>query len=211
MDMTEQLRIGITMRVTEATGYNEKRDSLAQDWPVFMSRAFPEAVWLYIPNLGKDVIDYAEKWQLNAFIFSGGDDIGKTPVRDVTETNLYQYAQQNNFPVLGICRGMQVVFTFLGGKVEQGNKDFSLAHTATKHFVNVQGATHQVNSYHQNYLVKETMPDGIQILATCSTDQTIEAISANMFLGIMWHPEREMDAMPWSEVWIKKLFRKENV
>ena len=70
-------RLGLTMRVTDAVGYNEPRDSLAQDWAAFMAVVLPEAIWLPIPNLGTEVGRFVNEWELDGFILTGGNDVGE--------------------------------------------------------------------------------------------------------------------------------------
>ena len=79
------LRIGVSMRVTKAVDYFEKRDALAQDWQNFLSEYLPEAISMPLPNLGEQIIqDVVEPWRINAFILTGGDDLGVFPERDIT-------------------------------------------------------------------------------------------------------------------------------
>ena len=39
-----QYNIGLTMRITNAKGYNEPRDTIAQDWPRYMDYLFPRLI-----------------------------------------------------------------------------------------------------------------------------------------------------------------------
>ncbi len=39
--------------------------------------------------------------------------------RDVFELSVFKYAQENNMPVLGVCRGMQLINIALGGDIIQ--------------------------------------------------------------------------------------------
>ena len=50
---------------------------------------------------------------LDGFIFSGGNDIGEMDLRDKSEHTL-NYAEKNKMPVLGICRGMQLMAVWAG-------------------------------------------------------------------------------------------------
>ena len=198
-----KLRIGISMRVTDAVGYLEKRDSIAQDWTKYLSTIFPNENWLFIPNVGSSVSEYAKKWNLNAFILSGGENIGTSPNRDVTEFTLLDYAIKNNFPVIGICRGLQLIYTKFGGVVEAQNSDFTNIHRAKKHSILFNGEFKKVNSYHDNKLIEANKPKEFKIIARCSEDQSIEAIIYNNLLGLMWHPEREEQITDWDTIIIK--------
>ena len=105
-----RIRVGLTMRVLETDGYYEPRDSLAQDWSNFMATALPNADWLAVPNLGaSNIRNYCKEWGLNHLILTGGEDIGVSIIRDETEQELLSWACEYAVPVLGICRGMQVM------------------------------------------------------------------------------------------------------
>ncbi len=179
-----KIRIGITMRTIMAEGYHERRDALAQDWPPFLSAALPDASWIYLPSLGAERITaYCQDWGVNGIILSGGEDIGTAPLRDETELALLKWAEVRAFPVLGICRGMQLMTKAAGGEL------IDLAdHVATRHRFVETGR--EVNSYHTKGIGK--CPPGYRVLATAG-DGTIEAIRHSYlpWHGWMWHPERE--------------------
>lgn len=179
------LRIGVTMRVIEAQGYHEPRDALAQDWASFLSVALPNAAWLPLPNLGANGIRiYCEKWGINRLILTGGEDIGVSAIRDETEQGLLIWAKERAVPVLGICRGMQMMAVWSGVALKPVK-----GHVRTRHIL--QGDfVHEVNSFH-NYGLAEC-PRGFAVSAR-DEDGEIEAIcsSALHWEGWMWHPERE--------------------
>lgn len=206
MIQESDLRIGITTRITNAVGYDEKRDSLAHDWSRYFISQFPNSSWLSIPNIESDAIGFMEKWNINAIILSGGEDIGESKKRDNTEFKLIEYAQRNSFPVLGVCRGLQVLYSFFGGRIEKGTNDFVQVHKAKRHNIFIGGGMQEVNSYHQNILVEDSCPTNLSILSRCANDYTIESVSGNGILGIMWHPERELLAHQWNTDHIKDFF-----
>ena len=144
------LNIGITTRVTNAKNYYELRDSIAKDWYYYMKFVLPNANWILLPNLETNIVDYVKYWKLNGFIFSGGENIGESSSRDNTELELFNYSQKENLPILGICRGFQVIFSYMGGKIEYQNEKFSKIHSATKHKIYIDNTTKVVNSYHNN-------------------------------------------------------------
>jgi len=181
----KELRIGITMRVVETQGYHEPRDALAQNWPGFLDTALPNAAWLPLPNLGaKGIRGYCEKWHINRLILSGGEDIGVSPLRDQTEQELLVWAKEFAVPVLGICRGMQVMASQAGVDLKP-----VAGHVGTRHAL--QGILEQeVNSYHAYCLT--SCPPGFTVTARAE-DNEIEAIyhPGLRWEGWMWHPERE--------------------
>lgn len=179
------LRIGVTMRVLEAQGYHEPRDALAQDWSRFLSMALPDAAWLPLPNLGANKARaYCEKWGINRLILTGGEDIGVSAIRDETEQDLLIWAKERAVPVLGICRGMQMMAVWAGVALKPVE-----GHVRTRHLL--QGDfMHEVNSFH-NYGLADC-PHGFEVTAKAENGE-IEAIrnTEQNWEGWMWHPERE--------------------
>ena len=105
------------MRVVEEVNYSETRDALDQNWHKLMSTVLPNVNWLPIPNNVAYAVDYFQTWELDGLILSGGNDLGESSVRDQTERSLLQHAIRRNIPVLGVCRGMQLVCDFFNIKL----------------------------------------------------------------------------------------------
>lgn len=204
-----KLNIGISMRETNAVNYNEKRDSIARDWFRYMEDVMPNANWILLPNIGENIIKYIDTWGINAFILSGGEDLGISDERDETESVIFKYSLKENLPVLGICRGCQLVYKLIGGSVEKKNDEFSKFHTANYHEVIIENKKKIVNSYHSNALLEVVKPKELDIIARCKKDNTIEAYERYNILGLMWHPEREKEFNEWDAKKIKKLFKYE--
>jgi len=202
------LNIGITMRVTNAENYYELRDSIAKDWFSYMSFVMPDANWVLLPNLENKIVEYAKRWELNGFIFSGGENIGVSPCRDNTELELFFYAQKDKFPVLGICRGFQTIYSFMGGEIKQQGEYFSKTHKATKHKIRYGNNLETVNSYHNNMAVLESKPKSIDVKALCVEDNSIEAFTSEKVLAFQWHPEREKKFREWDAKIIREFFER---
>lgn len=163
--------------------------------------------------------------QCDALVLSGGIDIepelygkGKNYAhapehfnkkRDAFETALFNLAQQKNLPVLGVCRGMQLVNCILGGTMQQDlgsskNKIHRSENLVDKaHGASVVPASllHEVikedrvvvNSAHHQ-AVKRI---GKKLQANCYADDgTVEGLewktkkNKPFLLCIQWHPER---------------------
>lgn len=173
------------MRVMAAAGYSEDRDALAQIWAPFLAVALPGALWLPVPNLGGALVTgFCEGWGIDRLILSGGEDIGTVPRRDDSELSLLAWAEARQLPVLGICRGMQL----MGHRAGVALRPVT-GHVATCH--SLEGAPDEVvNSFHS--LALADCPSGYRVLARAA-DGTIEAIRhlSLPWEGWMWHPERE--------------------
>ena len=183
--------IGITMRITNAQGYDEPRDTIAHDWPKYMSYLFPNANYFFIPNVEESAISFCEKKNINLLIITGGDDIGLFEKRDKTELILLKFMIQNKLPVIGICRGMQLIHNYYGGIINEGDKDFVKAHRATEHEIRIKNKIIKVNSYHNCRIQESSLHNNFSVLARDIKDNSIEAIEGGKILGLMWHPERD--------------------
>ena len=131
-------------------------------------------------------------------------------LRDAAEPLLLRAFLAADKPVLGICRGIQVMNAVLGGDLYQDIKPFEHlphnGHWAKVHTVTVRRGTLLsrilgqdtvlVNSQHHQAV--DRVAPGFT-LAALSEDGIVEAIEkpdARFCLGVQWHPERLSDADP---------------
>ncbi len=200
--------IGISLRVVENTDYNEKRDALSQDWSKFFEKL--EINPLLIPNTIKNISSFLEDMDVHGLILSGGDNIGDNPNRDETEQKIIDYSFAKKIPLIGICRGMQVLNTFFGGAIEtlENSKHVGNPHSVSlnKNFASfLQTENLQVNSFHNNIIKLENLGKNLKPFAVAN-DYTIEGFyhtKLPMF-GVMWHPERNLNDK--NELIIRKIF-----
>ena len=190
--------VAVSLRVDYHLDLNETRDAIDQRLVTFLlSCGF---LPLPVPNnLGENIYDWLTEINPAAVLLSGGNDIGQSLDRDATECALLDYAQRLQLPMLGICRGMQMMAHWAG----TGLRPIS-GHVRTRH--NLLGEiSGQVNSYHDYSLAG--CPNDFDIIAT-SADGEIEAIrhQSLSWEGWMWHPEREPVLQPRDIDRIKKLF-----
>lgn len=194
------IRVGITTRITTAQGYSEDRDALAQAWGAFLSAALPDALWMALPNLAPDrIVAYCSAWGIDRLILSSGENIGMTPRRDAAELALLDWAETRSLPILGICRGMQVM-----AHREGVNAAPHPGHVAVRHGLSGERSG-EVNSFHS--LALNALPAGYRTLATAD-DGSIEAMRHRTlpWEGWMWHPERETPWDPEDIGRLRKLF-----
>ena len=180
------------MRVTEATGYPEPRDSISHDWTRRLSG------WgmtpLLIPNTATDPGAYMADLGLDIVVLTGGEDCGETPSRDATEAALLDHAIARKLPVLGVCRGLQFLNRHLGGRLTPVEGHAGGAHrvTVTPSWRDIYEAAESVNSYHAWAVEAAGRAPGLVPFATDDGGRA-EGLchEALPIAAVMWHPERE--------------------
>ena len=191
-------RFGISLRVELIEKYNEKRDTLSQEWTNFLQKH--AIIPILIPNTLDDVKSYISDLGIDGLILSGGDNIGEFPERDKTEKQILDYAIDKRFPVLGVCRGMQIINEYFAGKVFANDNNSHVGkphqiHIMDQKFSKLLGYDNiQVNSFHNNIIAKKSIGENLQIFALSPHDNTVEGYyhSDLPIIGVMWHPERDM-------------------
>ena len=187
--------IAVSQRVDHFPERGETRDALDRRLVQFCFKSGFLAV--PVPNfgdLGEDQLGSGlQRWletvPFSGIILSGGNDIGSSSERDVVEEALMQKARDEFLPVLGICRGMQMMLKQYGSTLKKVE-----GHVGTRHTLDGLG-NGEVNSYH-NYSVVGC-PDAFEVTAR-SEDGEIEAVKHRYLRweGWMWHPEREIEFSP---------------
>lgn len=179
-------RIAVTQRVDLVPAYGERRDALDQAWTSLLREtgllALPvcnDLDWLH---------SFLDSTELDGILLTGGNDLqacgGDAPERDAVERELLAHAQQFGIPVLGVCRGMQLMLSETGATLEAVTGHVTRAQTIT-----LSGQSSLVNSYH-DWGVKQV---GSQWhVWGIAEDGVIKAVqhAQHPWLGIMWHPER---------------------
>ncbi|MDE5603887.1 MAG: gamma-glutamyl-gamma-aminobutyrate hydrolase family protein [Helicobacter sp.] len=181
--------IGISQRLVENIGYFEIREALSLEWGEF----FKEHLEGYLPLPLNYKIDFYRYIPfLRAVILSGGNDLYTfnpnplSQIRDCYEEEVIKVCMQRNIPLLGICRGAQMIASYFHSCLEDIPKhigEHKIVEIATK-------KQFCVNSFHNC---------GIRILGedletlSIAEDKSIESFKHKGFsiYGIMWHIERE--------------------
>ncbi|WP_020163071.1 gamma-glutamyl-gamma-aminobutyrate hydrolase [Methyloversatilis discipulorum] len=188
-DRAQVTFIAVSQRSDNIESRAETRDALDQRL-IGWVRALG-ALPLPVPNaLGDELAVWLKTLSPEAVLLSGGNDIGGCPERDRTETELLDYAERAGLPVLGICRGMQMLAHHAGGILLPVSSHAGTRHPLLGDAVASGEMPAEVNSFHnwglaacpQDYAVLATAPDG-----------SIEAMrhGKRRWEGWMWHPERE--------------------
>ncbi|MFM8515063.1 MAG: gamma-glutamyl-gamma-aminobutyrate hydrolase family protein, partial [Actinomycetota bacterium] len=164
------------------------------------------------PGTSTEVID-----RIDGLVIAGGADVdsrlyGETPhetadapreVRDASEIALYRAALDAELPVLGICRGVQIMAVAHGGALHQHVPEVTeLPHKeAPLVFVEhgarfepgsrihaIYGDAVTVNSFHHQ-AVKD--PGTLRITGTAEdgTVEVCEVPGSTFIVGVQWHPE----------------------
>lgn len=178
----------VTQRIDYLVDRNETRDSLDQNIVTFLSKLGLTA--LPIPNIKynqKEIIEQLiEKIEPVGIIISGGNNIGDYLHRDNLEFELIKTSINYKIPLIGICRGMQLINKFYGGILHKSKNHVNVRHDLKS----IDDKKINVNSYH-NYVINES-PSQLETVLTAE-DNTVEFFkhTNNLLTGIMWHPERE--------------------
>ncbi len=176
------------------------------------SRGILEAGGLPV-NLPVDCDPAAMAERLDGFLLTGGTDIDPArygaephpellPIetrRDELELELFTEAVERNVPVLGICRGIQIVNVQRGGSLHQHVEPHARfdqpAHTevhgvsftpgSTLH--DLYGEQHRVNSLHHQAV--DRIGEGLVVSARAD-DGCVEGLElGETVVAVQWHPE----------------------
>lgn len=192
-------KIGITQRIDYIENYGERRDCLDRRWHELAKDM--DFMIIPLPNVeANEVQNLLNVLQLDGVILSGGNTIKKidneakdsAPERDNFESELISIAVKLNIPVLGVCRGMQMINLCLGGSLTKVG-----GHVGSKHNLKIDSEykdfiLDSVNSYHNWTIGKNDLAEVLNPIAFDKNDNVECFIhKEKSIVGIMWHPERE--------------------
>lgn len=216
-------KIGITTDLVYGTatnfeGYQYSKVSIYYSQAVLVAGGLP--FLLPLCNYSKDALTELVK-TFDGFIFSGGQDVNPKlwndePLNHITQINnerdsfeleLFKLATELKKPILGICRGAQLMNVFFGGSLYQdifieANAQLShiqkLRYNEPIHKVTIKkdsimhktfGDEIWVNSYH--HLAVKKLADKFKCTGQASDGivEMYESKDTDFLLGVQWHPE----------------------
>ena len=217
--------IGVCAAVEKAT-FGVWRDEPATLLPLSYARAIHGAggMMAMLPPDRRATEDPAELLdRLDALVLGGGADIdaetqgveahpetvGTNPDRDNFEIALARAALERGVPLLGVCRGMQILNVACGGTLDQHLPE-RLGHerhrpmpgTWAEHDVRIEpgslaaraAGTEQLTVKSHHHQGVDVVPDSLAATAWATDDETVEAIESadgQFALGVLWHPEED--------------------
>jgi putative glutamine amidotransferase len=207
-------KILISTRVDCDNPFGETRDAVDQRLVQYVSDLGYSA--LLVPNCLPDPVRWAQSLSPDGIMLSGGNDIDPATYgqsggsnqstnfnRDHTELALIKFAVKVDLPVIGICRGMQIINVAFGGSLLphfEGNGKNSHIHVGTLHPISInctifpkgyRNTCITVNSFHNQGVSVICLANDLQP-AAYAEDGIIEAVIHRKYAigGIQWHPER---------------------
>lgn len=160
---------------------------------------------------------------IDGVLLSGGSDVdpasygevntaarGLDGRRDELEFDLVRRALRDGLPVLGICRGLQLLNVALGGRLVQhveGHRPMDHEGVLEHREVHIAAGSRlaaavgdgplMVNSRHHQAVTLETLAPGLRV--TAMVDDLVEAFEApehGWLVAVQWHPERTAEVSP---------------
>jgi putative glutamine amidotransferase len=179
-------KIALTQRVSIVREYGERRDCLDQAWPRFLAAC--GLMPLVLPNVIEVATALCADDDVSGLVLTGGNDLvalgGDAPERDATENALLDLAESRALPVLGVCRGMQVIQQRCAIPLRRVE-----GHVTRHQVIRVNGKPTGVNSYHRFAAFESRSPLDVWAVADDGVVKAVQHADRST-TGIMWHPER---------------------
>ena len=217
--------IGVTCSYREASFANWSMESaiLPSTYARAIFRAGGTPVIIPPSENPKGLLD-----RIDGLVIAGGPDLdpsthgqnpdpdtkGFCPEQDASEIILLEGAMERDMPMLGICRGMQLLSVLHGGSLHQHLDSTSRFEghggydgVVTEHGVITEGGSRITALMGLGFTVNSTHHQGVadagslRVTAHAEHDGLIEAVERDdlrFCLGVQWHPERIGHDVPYS-------------
>jgi putative glutamine amidotransferase len=189
--------IGITQQLLEIKRYHEVRSNLDIRWYSLLNSL--NLLPLPLPlDIG---ISSYDNFNISGLIITGGGDLysqSKDELslrRDNYEKECIKYAIKNSIPVIGICRGMQLIAEYFDSTLKKVENHVGVRHgfktKKNSRFSHIFDKINNVNSFHESSI--DVIGSELEVVGFSPNDNIVEAIShkKHSIIGQMWHPERE--------------------
>ena len=185
------LKIGITSNIKEY--YKGYIDFIDHYWLNYFEKK--NINYYLVPN--KKKLSQKKIEEINLLIIPGGNDVSNSlntsKIRNSIEINLIKICFKKKIPILGICRGAQLLNKSFGGKIKKVKKHMRTRHNIS--FINKENVKKEllnVNSFHNDGIKKNDLSKVFKMLAS-DKDENVEMFISKdkKIIGTMWHPERE--------------------
>ena len=198
--------IGVTNKIMKHPNYNEYLDCLDLKWSDFLlSNQF---LPVSLSNLKANVIEkQIINLNIEGVILTGGETPSKknfgpkhkidfknyTFIRDLYEINLIKICIKRNIPILGVCRGLQLINLYFGGQINPVYGHAGIGKHKIFKLKSIFNISDSVNSYHDFGVNIDNLSSCLTPLAF-DDNGNIEAFKhkTKKIMAVMWHPEREL-------------------
>jgi len=172
---------------------------------------------ILIPAATESAEVFTDQLDIEGLILTGGNDVspslyggGSYPgctasqLRDRLEQKLLTMAVESQWPVLGICRGLQFINVYWGGRLVTDLRRCTgnvINHAGNPHRIQIIDSRieyslgvsgYAVNSFHNQGVRYDDLAPCLEVFAVSDGDKLVEGIIHPKLpiLGIQWHPER---------------------
>jgi gamma-glutamyl-gamma-aminobutyrate hydrolase PuuD len=195
--------IGVTQRVVAGAG---RDDVLDQSWTRFLAHC--GLTPLPLPNDADTARRIVTGLPVTGLLLTGGNYLGvcggDAPERDATEHALVDLALRRDMPLIGVCRGMQVLQHHFGVPLHRVTGHVSPSVTLT-----VDGRPRAANSFHNWAATTTVAPLRAWVSGTGGVVKAVRHETAPL-VGIMWHPERMTPFTAEDEDLFRRAFQEES-
>jgi len=198
------MKLLITQR-EEKNEHGDRIDSLEANYIEFFLKEKFEII--PVPNN----LEAAKRllWEApDLIVLSGGGSITEQTNRNEVETKLIEYCLKHNVPLLGICRGMQFINKYFGGKIVKNNihpneREHDLVLTNQNLIECLKRKRGPVNSYHNFTVSEKDLAKELEVFGV-SNYGLIEGFfhKNKKIVGVQWHPERTNGLSQWIDKFI---------